>query len=63
MALAPELDDRELIQGPEPQGCFQERALAGTDAVGAYFGLEESGLAGFTPGEDVEEARELPAVG
>jgi hypothetical protein len=24
VALAPELDDRELIQGPEPQGCFQE---------------------------------------
>jgi hypothetical protein len=56
VALAPELDDRELIQGPEPQGRFQERALAGTDAVGAYLGLEETDLAGFAPGEDVEEA-------
>ena len=63
MALAPELDDRELIPGQEAKGRLQERALAGTDAVGAYFGLEEADLAGFTPGEGVEEARQLPAVG
>ena len=57
------LDDQEFFRVVETQCYLDKSALSCPDPIFGYFDFNESDSTGLPPGEHIEEAAELPAVG